>query len=250
MVKSRLWARIDWWLVRDVAWIIAIMVVVTLGVATSIGWYQQGSWPGRVTMKMLGAPGVALVVTVQNVAFALFAWWRTRAVQALGMVPQWYELMVWSVIGVPLILVGNIVVGLIFALFGLQQNQAASYPLVAGDYTGQLIFWCAAAIVAPLGEEILFRGYLWGALQRQYGVWWAVCVSAVLFALGHSTAASQGALVLVTQTLIMGLMLAWLRHQSGSIWAGVIAHSMNNSIALAIVTYCTNHPTSGCALSG
>jgi membrane protease YdiL (CAAX protease family) len=143
----------------------------------------------------------------------------------------------------------NILVGLLFATFGLQQNQAAAYPLVAGDYQGQLVFWLVASLVAPLGEEILFRGYLWGAIQRQYGIWWAVIGTALMFAIGHSTSASQGAVVLVSQTLVMGVLLAWLRHMSGSVWAGVCAHAMNNSIAVAIVTYCVNHPEIGCARS-
>jgi membrane protease YdiL (CAAX protease family) len=69
------------------------------------------------------------------------------------------------------------------------------------------------------------------------------------------------------QTFVMGIGLAWLRHASGSIWAGLVAHSVNNmiavavtiyvinnpqtngidnSIAIAIVTYCINHPLFGC----
>lgn len=249
MVKSPLWARYNWWLVRDVAWIAVIMLIATFGVATAIGWYQQGQWPGRVSMKMLGATGVFVVIALQNTAFVLFAWWRTHCTTLLGMVPQWRSVILWSLLGAPLLVIGNLVVGLIFALFGLQQNQAAAYPLVAGDYTGQLFFWLAAALIAPLGEELLFRGYLWGALQRHYGTWWAVIGTALLFAIGHSTSASQGAVVLVSQTLVMGVMLAWLRHMSGSVWAGVWAHAINNSIAVAIVTYCVNHPESGCARS-
>jgi len=249
VVKSPRWASQNWWLVRDVASIVGIMLIATFGVAVAVGWYQQGMWPGRMSMKQLGTNGVALVVTAQNVAFVLFAWWRTSSAQLLGVVPQWRSVLVWSLIGAPLVLVVNILVGLLFATFGLQQNQAAAYPLVAGDYQGQLVFWVVASLVAPIGEEILFRGYLWGAIHRYYGIWWAVIGTALIFAIGHSTSASQGAVVLVSQTLVMGVLLAWLRHMSGSVWAGVCAHAMNNSIAVAIVTYCVNHPDIGCARS-
>lgn len=200
-------------------------------------------------MQVLGAVGVAVVVVVQNSAFAGFVWWRTRSSVALGIIPQWGHVLLWSLIGAPLVLVSNLLVGLIFAAFGMHQNQAASYPIVAGDYTGQLVFWVAAALVAPIGEELLFRGYLWGAFRHHYGVAWAIIGTAVLFAVGHSASATQGTIVLVIQTLVMGMVLAWLRHMSGSIWAGCVAHGFNNSIAVAIVTYCINHPNSGCALS-
>lgn len=226
-----------------------MMLVATLVVARGIAWYTYGEWLPRITMQMIGAVGVACVVTVQNAAFAVFAWWRAQSLAALGVIPQWGHLVLWSIIGAPLVLIVNMAVGLVFALFGLHQNQAAGYPLVAGDYTGQLVFWVAAALIAPLGEEVLFRGYLWGALHRHYGTWWALCGTAVVFAIGHSMSASQGAIVLVSQTLVMGLVLAWVRQSSGSIWAGFFAHSINNSIAVAIVTYCVNHPGSGCALS-
>ena len=59
----------------------------------------------------------------------------------------------------PLVLASNIVVGVVFVLLGLRQNQTAGYPLIAGDYVGQLVFLIAAAVIAPLGEELLFRGY-------------------------------------------------------------------------------------------
>lgn len=225
------------------------MLTSTVVIARGFAFVTQGSWPSHMSMQALGASGVAFVVLVQNSAFAGFAWWRTPHVDELGLVPRWGHLLLWGVLGAPLVLVANLTVGLVFALFGLQQNQAASYPLVAGDYTGQLVFWVAAAVIAPLGEEVLFRGYLWHAFQRHYGVAWALIATAVLFAVGHSTSASQGAIVLVSQTTVMGLLLAWIRHKSGSIWAGCIAHACNNSIAVAIVTYCINHPGSGCALS-
>lgn len=248
-MTRRLWNSPHWWLVRDIAWIAGIMLCATLIVARLIVGIRQGAWSGHVTMQMLGAPGVALVVIMQNSAFIGFAWWRTQSIRVLGLIPQWERVLVWSIVGVPLALVSNLVVGLVFALFGMHQNQATTYPIVAGDYTGQLVFWLVAALVAPLGEELLFRGYLWDAFQRHYGMGWAIIGTALLFAIGHSTSASQGAIVLVSQTLVMGMVLAWLRHISGSIWAGCVAHCINNSIAVAIVTYCINHPGSGCALS-
>ena len=97
-------------------------------------------------------------------------------------------------------------------------------------------------MIAPLGEELLFRGYFWERLRQLGGVYGALIGSALIFAVGHSLSASQGAIVLVMQTFVLGLVLAWLRHASGSIWAGSVAHSVNNLIAVAVATYVVNHP--------
>jgi membrane protease YdiL (CAAX protease family) len=157
-------------------------------------------------------------------------------------ISDWPRVVIYSIIGVPLVLASNIVVGVLFLLMGLRQNQTAGYPLVAGDYVGQLVFLTAATIIAPLGEEFLFRGYFWERLIPLKGPYGAIVGSALVFAVGHSLSASQGAIVLVVQTFVMGMVLAWLRHMSGSIWAGWVAHSVNNLIAVAVATYMVNHP--------
>ena len=229
----------------DIITIIAILVVASFGVAGGALWWANGHWPSQISMRALGTNGVFAIILLQNSAFVGWAWWQIAEHQRerLGLtITDWSRVVIYSIIGVPLVLASNIVVGVVFVLLGLRQNQTAGYPLIAGDYVGQLVFLVAAAIIAPLGEELLFRGYFWERLRTLSGVYGAMIGSALIFAVGHSLSASQGAIVLVIQTFVMGLGLAWLRHASGSIWAGWVAHMINNLIAVAIATYVVNHP--------
>jgi len=229
----------------DIITILVIMVVVSFGVAGGALWWANGHWPSQISMRALGANGVFAIILLQNSAFVGWAWWRLADTQRerLGIaIADWPRVALYSIIGVPLVLVSNIVVGVVFVLLGLRQNQTAGYPIIAGDYAGQLVFLVAATIIAPLGEELLFRGYFWERIRTLAGVSGAIGGSALIFAVGHSLSASQGAIVLVMQTFVMGLVLAWLRHASGSIWAGWVAHMINNMIAVAIATYMVNHP--------
>jgi membrane protease YdiL (CAAX protease family) len=254
----------------DIATIIGILAFVSVGVAGGMLWWANGIWPSQISLRALGTSGVFAVILLQNSTFVAWSWWRIADNQRerLGVtITDWPRVVIYSIIGVPLVLASNIVVGVVFVLLGLRQNQTAGYPLIAGDYVGQLVFLIAAAVIAPLGEELLFRGYFWERLRQLGGVYGAIIGSALIFAVGHSLSASQGAIVLVMQTFVMGIVLAWLRHASGSIWAGWVAHSVNNmiavavtiyvinhpqtngidnSIAVAIVTYCINHPLFGC----
>lgn len=94
---------------------------------------------------------------------------------------------------------------------------------------------------APIGEELLFRGLLWGALEKRRGQlpqawswlgnrWVVLVITAVLFAGWHREWWRLAALI------CGGLALGVARMRSGSIFASATAHSVNNTLpALGVV---------------
>lgn len=92
-----------------------------------------------------------------------------------------------------------------------------------------------AVLVAPLCEEIFFRGYLFPGLLRGLRPWPAIAASALLFALAH---ADLGSSVLL---IVMGVVLAVVRWRSRSLWPGVILHTLNNTIAFIIILVLLRH---------
>ena len=80
-------------------------------------------------------------------------------------------------------------------------------------------------LAAPLGEEIFFRGFAFPAMRRTWGLFAAIAVSGSLFSLLHMD--PVGFLGLME----IGMLLAALRVWSGSLWAAVIGHAVNNGIA-------------------
>lgn len=87
----------------------------------------------------------------------------------------------------------------------------------------------AAVVVAPICEEIFFRGYLFGGLLRGMNVWLATLVSALLFTVVHTDIGSAVPL------LVIGLILPVLRWRTGSLWPGIALHTANNLIAALAV---------------
>lgn len=85
--------------------------------------------------------------------------------------------------------------------------------------------------VGPLVEELLFRGVLLSAIARYTGNGMAIGLSALLFACVHLPDLSFLWYALPNLALL-GLILGWLRVQSGSIWPAVVAHGMNNMLAV------------------
>jgi membrane protease YdiL (CAAX protease family) len=85
--------------------------------------------------------------------------------------------------------------------------------------------------LGPLVEELLFRGALLSALLRRVGAGWAVAVSSLLFACVHLP--DLGFLWYAVPNLaLLAAGLAWLRLRSGSLWPAVVAHGVNNLLAV------------------
>ncbi len=85
-----------------------------------------------------------------------------------------------------------------------------------------------AAGLAPVCEEIAFRGYLQSALRLRLRDGTALAVGAVLFATMHLNPVSLPGL------LLLGFLFGWLALRTGSVWPGVAAHAVNNAVASAI----------------
>lgn len=98
-----------------------------------------------------------------------------------------------------------------------------------GTRPWQLVLTITALVVlAPLGEELLFRGLILRALVRKLRFWPSALISAVLF-----TAAHADAYILWPRTISLigtGVLLAWMYRERGY-WASVSAHATVNAIA-------------------
>jgi membrane protease YdiL (CAAX protease family) len=90
-------------------------------------------------------------------------------------------------------------------------------------FAGAAIF-VGAVILAPLGEEFFFRGWVFGAARRFGGPLAAVLWSAISFSVYHFDPAHAVAI------LPLAIWLSWLRWVTGSIWPCVLAHALNNLI--------------------
>lgn len=89
------------------------------------------------------------------------------------------------------------------------------------------LIFLTGIIIAPLVEEIFFRGFIYTGLREKYGWIAAALVSAGLFALAHIQPLSMPPIFL------MGLIFAYLYQRTESIWPAVIMHFATNTLGLA-----------------
>ena len=90
----------------------------------------------------------------------------------------------------------------------------------------------AILAVAPLAEELLFRGVILTGFLRRYGMVRAVVFSAILFAVIHLNPCQIGA------AFFGGLFLGWLYLRTGSLWPCIAMHAIYNSQCLSFSALC------------
>lgn len=110
-----------------------------------------------------------------------------------------------------------------------QQNIAEELGLEAGLLTASASV-ILIAILAPVSEELFFRGMLFGGLRGRMSFLPAALISAAVFGSLHLPTGPST----VPPLILFGFLLAWVYERSGSLWPAIILHVINNSLALAV----------------
>jgi uncharacterized protein len=124
----------------------------------------------------------------------------------------------------------GVVVMLLSALFGLPVKGAAEAFDLNVAPAGLVLFGVTAVIVAPIGEELLFRGILVPWLSRWMHPWSALGWSALIFAAGHAYYGAAAAVL-----FHYGLVLGWARLRTGRLWASIALHALLNGTTTAVL---------------
>ena len=98
-------------------------------------------------------------------------------------------------------------------------------PTHAGAYAANAV---VVVLVAPIVEELIFRGMGYSLLER-FGRPVAVAVVGIAFGLAHGLVDALPLLV------ALGAGLAWLRSKTDSVYPGMATHAIFNGIAVLSV---------------
>lgn len=88
-------------------------------------------------------------------------------------------------------------------------------------------FFVAVAVVAPIVEELTYRG-LGFTLLAPYGTWTAIIATGFLFGAAH------GLIVALPVLTIFGIAVGWVRAKTGSVYPSMILHGIFNGVALLV----------------
>ncbi len=86
----------------------------------------------------------------------------------------------------------------------------------------------SVCIVAPITEEIIFRGYLYPVAKRFGGAWIAIVVTGIIFAAAH------GGIMTLLPLTVFGILLAIVYEKTKSIWAPIGVHMAFNTVTFVV----------------
>ena len=99
------------------------------------------------------------------------------------------------------------------------------------DSTSIVFILLIFVIVAPIMEELLYRGVILSGFQKRYHIWPAIILVSVLFGLSHLNIPQ------FFTTTIIGIFLAWLVYHTNSLRASMACHVFNNLWLIATAKY-------------
>lgn len=147
---------------------------------------------------------------------------------------------VWGLaVGVALQLLVALLVGPIVELFAPenapQQGVAEIAERVQGAL-GQAVFVVLIVGVAPVVEEVLFRGMLLSRLRRTMGAWPAILTSAAVFAVIHFVL-DQNAVLAVPGLFVVGVVLGWFALRDGDLSMPIFVHAGVNLTGAMVLIF-------------
>lgn len=188
---------------------------------------QETFWFALYSLIAYGL-AVALVVFVP---WRLFKSWKTdREEIGLRELPTWADIGLAPIGFVVYLVAGAALVALfgLFPWFNANEVQEIGFQLSFNVFD-RLLAFVMLVVVAPVAEEVIFRGWLYGKLREETGMWLSIFLTSLLFALMH------GQWNVGVNVFALSVVLCGLREVTGTIYSGILLHILKNAVAFYLV---------------
>lgn len=235
---------VNWTPLEAIGVTIAIFFItqLTVGLAAALIGQAQGLSEDQTNQILESSPGwqFLVVFSIEAATAALVCWFvrkRRTSLRAIGVVKPklrdiGYALAGFGAyFGIYALVVYNLLQQYLPQIDTNQQQELGFNTNITGPELG--FVFLSLAILPPLVEELLVRGFLFTGLRTRLPVIWAAITASVVFASAHLQWGSGAPLLwtAAADTFVLSLVLIWLRQKTGSLWPGIGVHFIKNSLA-------------------
>ena len=198
------------------------------------------------TLPEVGQPGalaqILMALIATGGAALLVYFWRRRATaeerqrstQALRRPATWG----WTALVAVLVIIGSNGIAFLARKAGIEPVPTNLALMTQALDAFPLFLTLFAVLLAPAYEELLFRRVLFGRLWQAGRPLLGAVLSSLAFALIHEMpgTSGNGPMAIAQLWLVyggMGAAFCWLYQRTGTLWAPIAAHGLNNAVALA-----------------
>jgi membrane protease YdiL (CAAX protease family) len=214
-----------------VSQLVTVAALAVLGFHVGVGGGRHLSPPAQLAAAAIGDAAVALYL------LAVLPFLAKRPLSALGFrTPKLRDIRIGLLGGFALIAISDTLAGIMQTLTHATHPEAALALLKGLHGPWQIgAFVVLACVLAPITEELVFRVFLFNAIDRYGKFWPAAIFSGLIFGLVHVSSSALDVLVFALPLAIGGIILAIVYARSGCYWSNVIAHASFNSVAVIAV---------------
>jgi uncharacterized protein len=171
---------------------------------------------------------------VSSVLLCLGLWWyvsRDNRAERIGLT-HFGTMPVPNALGLAVILIlGGTAFNALYSIYvvpdvELQAEMARIMEAVPNTILDQGLRFLTVAVLAPLVEELLFRGLLQNAFMHHMRPGYAIALAAFLFALVHMQPLAT------PELMVLGAAFGYLYYKTGSLRLTILLHMVNNAAAL------------------
>ncbi len=233
--KKKIWKNVKWAFALSfliIASLILCQFVVSYAMLFILGAekLQQPVW----TTVYSALVYVLCTIIVLVVSRKILKQKDTRESLGLSELPTWLDIGL-----VPAGFIAYYVIALAVMMLAMlllpnidwQQAQEVGYSNLA-NYADKLLAFVALVLIAPIAEELIFRGWFYAKLRSRFSALWSILVNSLVFAalhLGFDFGALQWNVAI--NIFCMSVVLCLLREIRGTIWSGMILHILKNGVA-------------------
>ena len=226
--------RVWGWLASLVLAVVAAVVSQIPALAALILFHERGA--SLAKLQELAGDGVAAIILIcvsTPIQVGLLFWFaRLRVRSPLGYLaltlPSKRDMILLVFVMIAVIAAGD---GLNL-LFGARVVTPFQTDIFRSARNADALpwLWLTVVFVAPIGEETLFRGFLFRGWQRSSssGPWIAIGATARWWAIIHV----QYDVLVIGQVLLVGLAFGWVRWVTGSTVSTILLHAALNTVGL------------------
>lgn len=213
----------------------AVITGLALGLLRQLGLVSIGTNSEAAVAETI----IAAAIYIVTIAIVIGLPWASKKLVHLradakdlgyGRWMSWTDILlgpagflVYILISAALVYVGSQLIG-----FNTTQSQDVGFRGLQ-TYTQYILAFITLVIMAPIAEETLFRGYLYGKIKKYVPTWAAILITSVTFGLVH------GQWNVGLDVFALSLVLCVLREISGSIWPSIWLHMLKNGLAFYIL---------------
>jgi len=215
------------------AWVfLGFMLAQALIIGLMLGLQELGVTFSEVNASVFNASATTVVYTLAIILVIGVPWWikrRATTREELGIQrwPKWTDLL-WTPVGMIVYLILTLIISttavMLLPFVDAAEPQDVGFEVVSSQLE-YIIAFLTLVVIAPIAEEVLFRGYLLGKLRKYTPLWGAILITSLLFAVVHFQW-NVG-----FDTFALSIVLCLLRVVTRGLWAPILLHMLKNGVA-------------------